>query len=64
MGDLIRKRLEDTLEPHLKRKWRIDRVPAAEDPQRTGMARKELDLSQLATKKDLILGPKGIEARL
>jgi len=64
MGDLIRKRLENTLEPHLQHKWRLDRVALAEDPQRTGMARKELDLTQLATKKELILGDKGVFAKL
>lgn len=64
MGDLIRKRLENTLEPHLQKKWRLDRVAQAEDPQRTGMARKELDLKSLATKKELILGDKGVFARL
>lgn len=64
MGDLIRKRLENTLEPHLQHKWRLDRVAQAEDPQRTGMARKELDLTQLATKRELILGDKGVFAKL
>jgi hypothetical protein len=64
MGDLIRKRLENTLEPHLTQKWRINRTPAAEDPQRTGMARKQLDLSQLATRKEMVLGETGVSARL
>ena len=65
MGDLIRKRLENTLEPHLVKKWRLDRQPAMEDPQRTGMARKPLHLSDLATKRELMLsGGGGIAARL
>lgn len=64
MGDLIRARFENTLEANLVKKWRIDRTPAAEDPQRTGMARRPLDLSNLATKKELILGDGTLSARL
>jgi hypothetical protein len=53
IGDLIRARFEDTLDPHLKKKWRITRTPAAEDPARTGMKRTPLDLGSLVTKQDL-----------
>ncbi|GFZ51120.1 hypothetical protein JCM24511_08878 [Saitozyma sp. JCM 24511] len=53
IGDLILARFEDTLDPHLKKKWRITRTPAAEDPARTGMKRKPLDLGSLVTKQDL-----------
>jgi sarcosine oxidase/L-pipecolate oxidase len=56
IGDLIRARFEDTLDPHLKKKWRITRTPAAEDPARTGMKRKPLDLKTLVRKQELVDG--------
>lgn len=53
MGDLIRARLEGTLEPHLVDKFKLERNTTAEDPQRTGMKRQTLDLGALATGQEL-----------
>ncbi|ODO02036.1 hypothetical protein L198_02767 [Cryptococcus wingfieldii CBS 7118] len=55
IGDLIRNRIEGTLDPHLAHKWRVTRAPKLEDPARVGMLRKPLDLSSLI-KKDELLG--------
>ena len=49
MGDLIRKRFENTLEPHLTKKWRLQRSSDFVDPQRLDMSRKVLDIQQLVT---------------
>ncbi|KAK8870079.1 hypothetical protein IAR55_000649 [Kwoniella newhampshirensis] len=57
IGDLIRARMEGTLDSRWREKWRIDRTQMGEDPARTGMARKPLDLSALVTAQDLLAVP-------
>ncbi|WVQ73282.1 hypothetical protein IAR50_002850 [Cryptococcus sp. DSM 104548] len=53
IGDLIRSRLENTLETHLAHKWRASRESAAVDPARAGMQRRPLDLGELVGEEEL-----------
>ncbi|ODO05135.1 hypothetical protein L198_01823 [Cryptococcus wingfieldii CBS 7118] len=53
IGNLIRSRFENTLEPHLVQKWRASRESAAEDPARAGMQRKPLDLNEFVGEAEL-----------
>ncbi|WVQ81936.1 hypothetical protein IAT38_004063 [Cryptococcus sp. DSM 104549] len=53
IGDLIRSRLEGTLDPQLAKKWRITRTSDQVDPARAGLQRAPLDLKGFVTKEEL-----------
>nr|XP_018266511.1 uncharacterized protein I303_00486 [Kwoniella dejecticola CBS 10117]OBR88669.1 hypothetical protein I303_00486 [Kwoniella dejecticola CBS 10117] len=56
IGDLIKSRMEGTLEPHLQRKWRITRDSSFVDPARKDMIRRPLKLHELVTEQELLTG--------
>ncbi|WWC66980.1 uncharacterized protein I206_100887 [Kwoniella pini CBS 10737] len=54
IGDLIRSRIEGTLEPHLAQKWRVTRDSSYVDPARKDMIRRPLKLGELVTEQELL----------
>ncbi|WRT64455.1 uncharacterized protein IL334_001387 [Kwoniella shivajii] len=54
IGDLIRARLENTLDLKLQKKWQISRVPTTIDPGRPVSARQPLQLTSLVSHKELL----------
>ncbi|WWC85665.1 uncharacterized protein L201_000531 [Kwoniella dendrophila CBS 6074] len=56
IGDLVRSRIEGTLDPHLQHRWRSNRSPDNQDPARKQFVRKPLKLHELVTDQELLTG--------